>query len=77
VQGAPFASAPKGRTTAPSLIAIAQPARIAARAAMIFVLMPPRDSAEPAPPAIASISGVIAVTTSSRRASGSRRGLAV
>ena len=33
--------------------------------------MPPRDSAEPVPPAIASISGVIAVTRSSRRAAGS------
>ena len=59
------------------MIAIAQPARIATRAAMSLVFMPPFDSAVPVPPAIASISGVIAVTTSRRRAAGSSRGLAV
>ena len=77
VQGAPASSARSGRSTAPSLIAIAQPARVAVRAAISLVFMPPRDSAEPAPPAIASIAGVIAVTMSSRIADGSTRGLAV
>jgi hypothetical protein len=44
----------------PSVIAMAQPAAVAVRAAITLVFMPPLDRPEPASPAIASISGVIA-----------------
>ncbi len=46
----------------PRVIAMAQPPCIAVLAAISLVRMPPRDSAVPAPPAIASISGVISAT---------------
>ena len=39
------------------------PAEVAIRAASILVRMPPRDSSDAAPPAIASISGVTLSTT--------------
>jgi len=77
VQGAPSASAVRGRSTAPRLIAMAQPARIAALAAMSLVFMPPLESAEPTPPAMASICGVTAATLSSRSAEAELRGSAV
>ncbi len=50
------------------------PAATAILAAVSLVTMPPRESSVPASPAMASISGVIAVITSSRLASGSLRG---
>jgi hypothetical protein len=55
-------------SAAPSVIAMAQPAAVAVRAAISLVFMPPFDRPEPASPAIASISGVIASITAMRRA---------
>ena len=43
---------------------IAVPAAVAILPASILVCMPPRDSSEPAAPAIASISGVMRSTVS-------------
>ena len=60
VTRAPASSAVKGCSTAPSAIAMAHPAAVAVRAAITLVFMPPFDSPDPASPAIASISGVIA-----------------
>jgi hypothetical protein len=58
---------------------VAQPAAAAMRAAASLVAMPPLPTrlAGFGPPAMASISGVIAATRSSRRAAGSRAGSAV
>jgi hypothetical protein len=42
---------------------MAQPAAVAVRAAISLVFMPPLDRPDPASPAIASISGVIASIT--------------
>ena len=52
----------------PSAITMCAPAEVAMRAASILVRMPPRDSSDAAPPAIASISGVTRSTTGSNRA---------
>jgi hypothetical protein len=57
VQGAPASSAAIGFATSRLRIAMAQPARAAALAAISLVAMPPRECAVPAPPAIASIGG--------------------
>jgi hypothetical protein len=56
----PSSSAVSGFIRAPSVIAMAQPAAVAVRAAMTLVFIPPFDRPDPASPAIASIAGVIA-----------------
>ena len=50
------------------------PALVAIRAASILVCMPPRESSEPAAPAIASISGVMRGTQGMCRAPASLSG---
>ena len=75
VQFAPFSSAMIGLATSPLVIAIAQPACIAVRAAMSFVIIPPLEIPETPSPAISSISGVISLILSSLFASGFVKGL--
>ena len=53
------------------------PLTVAILPASILVRMPPRDRSEPAPPAIASIAGVMRSTTAMCRAVGSPAGGAV
>ncbi len=55
--------APSGCVTRPDAITIWVPAVVAILPASILVCMPPRDSAEAAAPAIASISGVMRGTS--------------
>ena len=66
MHGAPSAIACSGFCTLPLAITMCVPAPSAIFAASILVFMPPFDSSVPASPAIASISGVMAVTTSRR-----------
>ena len=63
--------------TPPGASTTVQPARVAILAAASLLTMPPVPTWLPLPPAIASISGVIALTSSSRTASGFRPGSAV
>ena len=63
VQGAPFAIASSAWGTRPEAITMWVPARVAILPASILVCMPPRESSEPAAPAMASISGVIWLTS--------------
>ena len=59
----PRRSRRSGWSSWPLAITIVVPAAVAILPASILVCMPPRDSSEPAPPAIASISGVIRSTS--------------
>ena len=59
MQSPPPAMRAIGWATRPSAITMCAPAEVAMRAASILVRMPPRESSDAAPPAIASISGVI------------------
>ena len=68
VQRAPSAIARSGCSTRPEAMTMCVPALVAIRAASILVCMPPRDSSEPAAPAIASISGVTRATQGMCRA---------
>ena len=68
VQGAPASIAGERRSTLPEAITMAVPPPTAILAASTLVRMPPRDSSEPASPAMASISGVMRGTTGIRRA---------
>src|SRR5579883_655271 len=77
VQEAPLPIACSGCSSFPDAMIICVPAATAIFAAASFVTIPPRESSVPASPAIASISGVIAVTTSSRLAAGLEEGGAV
>ena len=61
----------------PEAMIIAQPAPVAIRPASILVFMPPRESSDPAPPAIASISGVMDAISERNSASGFVAGGAV
>ena len=62
VQRAALGDAPAADArSCPSAMIMCVPAAVAILPASILVRMPPRDSSEPAPPAIASISGVIAL----------------
>ena len=70
VARAPASIAASGFFVRPLAITIAAPAAVAIFPASILVFMPPRDSSEPAEPAIASIAGVIAGTKSMKAASG-------
>ena len=63
VQGAPSAIALSGWAMRPDAITMWVPAAVAIFAASILVRMPPRDSSEPAAPAIATISGVMRSTS--------------
>jgi hypothetical protein len=74
---APVSMAFSGWSVLPEAMIMAQPAPVAILPASILVRMPPRDSSEAAPPAMASISGVISAIVSRKRASGSRCGGAV
>ena len=74
VQGAPSPSARSGCSPLPDAMTMCVPAATAILAAASFVTMPPRESSVAASPAIASISGVMAVITSSRLAFGVLRG---
>ena len=75
VQFAPFSSSVIGLGTSPLVITIAQPACVAVRAAMSFVIIPPLEIPETPSPAISSISGVISLITSNLFASGFVEGL--
>ncbi|MNL44682.1 hypothetical protein D3C87_1672740 [compost metagenome] len=74
---APSSMAASGWFGLPEAMIMAQPAVVAILPASILVRMPPRDSSEAAPPAMASISGVISAIVSRKRALGSRCGGAV
>ena len=63
-----------GCCSCPRAMIIAVPAAVAILPASSLVCMPPRDSSEPALPAIASISGVMRSTSGRKRASGSCAG---
>ena len=77
VQRAPSRTARSGFFPRPSAITRWVPPEIAILAASTLVRMPPLDSSEAGPPAMASISGVMRSTTGRCRASGSTFGGAV
>ena len=66
VQRAPSAIACSGRSRRPSAITMWMPLTVAILPASILVRMPPRESSDPAAPAIASISGVMRGTSGMR-----------
>ena len=71
-------AAQAGSSARPSAISMWVPPAVAILPASILVRMPPRDSSDAAPPAIASISGVMRSTTGMCRAAGigcGRRGV--
>src|SRR5213083_1476972 len=70
VQRAPPAIAASGCATRPDAITMCVPPWVAILAASILVCMPPRDSSEPAAPAIASIPGVMHSTSGTSLALG-------
>ena len=63
VHAAPQSSARNGCRIVPDVITMLAPDASAMRPASILVTMPPRDSSDPALPAIASMSGVICRTS--------------
>src|SRR5262249_56883218 len=63
VQRAPSAIALSGCATRPDAITMCVPPCVTILAASILVCMPPRESSEPAAPAIASILGVMHSTS--------------
>ena len=74
MQRPPATMAPRGFFGRPSAITIWVPPAAAILPASILVRMPPRESSEPAPPAIASIAGVICSTSGMCRAADRGRG---
>ena len=77
VQRPPPAIRASGLCGRPSAMTMWVPPAVAIIPASILVRMPPRDSSEAAPPAIASMAGVMRSTTGMCRASGSLAGGAV
>ena len=70
VQRPPSAMTASGCSILPEAISICVPPVVAILAASILVRMPPRDSSDPAAPAIASISEVMVSTAGISFASG-------
>ena len=77
VQRPPSATVRRGFIRRPSAMTMCVPPAVAIWAASILVRMPPRESSEAAPPAMASIAGVMRSTTGMCRAAGSVAGGAV